>query len=347
MSYSKITSDGKDLAYRFAPPQTDLDRTGKKTPIDERGYGPKFPEELSRFTSTVYYYWWEFLRLNADYIECCAREGQYDDKDPRHLHLRELYKDFGDVRDAYQGASTDDNFKEWWIRRGWLLFVEPNQQPDVKIQTRPFSDIHDHGDRIYLSMQRDMDPKALVKELKSYLHELHQQEPLGRDQHSKALYQPRHHKLIALAKYLAIKKAQIKHLNENNKRPTNEELMDLAGIEFMGNDHLFLNPDGTSYKHSGKRKAGAEAINAADNIIRYVAYGLFPITKSDYQFDQLSITSKLMYLPRASHYLRFSDKWLSAIGRQDKWFADLHESRRNIRQSLEHRLAGRNTGNTD
>lgn len=336
MSYSKITSDGKDLVYRFAPPQTDLDRTGKKKPIDERGYGPKFPEELSQFTSSVYYYWWAFLRLSPEYIKCCEQEGRYDDDDPKHLHLRELYKDFGDVRD--NAGSTDESFRRWWIARGWLLFVEPNEVPDAKIQNRPFSDIHDRGDRIYISMQRDMEPKALLKQLNEYLNQLPNEQQVAIGNKSRALYQPRHHKLTALAKYLAIKQAQLKHLNEHGELPTHERLMDLAGIDFSGKDDVFLRPNGKSYKASGKRKAGSELVNAADNIIKYIVYGRFPITVPDHEFDVLDEIGKLRDLPKTSSYLRFSSSWLGQIKRSEKDFSDLVPVRQDIRPSL-HEIA--------
>lgn len=324
--------------YRFAPPQTNLDRTGKKKPIDERGYGPKFPDALSQFTSSVYYYWWEFLRLSPDYLDCCKRNGLYPDNDPKHLHLRELYKDFGNIHEY--SVSPDESFRLWWISRGWLLFTEPNEEPDAKIQTKPFSDHDDTGDRIYISMQRDMDPKLLHKQVKDYLNQLASEQAGASSNKSKALYQPRHHKLTALAKYLAIKKAQIKYLNENGKLPTNEQLIDLAGVVFAGSDDVFIRPEGQSYKSGGKRKAGSEGIIAADNIIKYVVYGRFPVTEVDQDFDAMNEFGKLRYFPKTSSYLRFSSSWLRKIDRFGKDFSDLSPVRQDVRPPL-HEIAAR------
>ena len=63
-----------------------------------------------------YYWWWEYLRRNQDYLDCCANEGRG--------RLADLYKDFGDVRDK--------EFRVWWQedRRGARLFGE--QQLEVK-----------------------------------------------------------------------------------------------------------------------------------------------------------------------------------------------------------------------
>jgi hypothetical protein len=310
VSYSKRTSSGGDLIYRFAPPQTELDRAGKKVPLTERASGPKFPAELSRFTASVYYYWWEFLRLNDDYMTCCNKRGDVDDP-----HLRRLYDDFGDVGDMEPDASADVNFKLWWMKRGWVLFVEPDLEPDVKKQTSPFRDADDHGDRIYISMQRDIDPAKAAKEVKEYLKALNLENQVGRNT-SRALYQPRHHKLTALSKYLTTKKAELKYLKENRSKPANSTLADLAGLNYVGKDSPRLNKNGKLVKEEAQRKVGAEAITAANNIIKHVIYGRFPITETDTEFDDLSSDEKSDAFPREPHYLRFSDQWLSAIGKR-------------------------------
>ena len=57
-----------------------------------------------------YYWWWQYLRRNKNYLECCERGGKGK--------LAKLYKDFGDVR--------DDDFRVWWMKeqRGARLFSE-------------------------------------------------------------------------------------------------------------------------------------------------------------------------------------------------------------------------------
>lgn len=55
-----------------------------------------------------YFWWWEFLRRNEAYAECCRDGGQGP--------LAALFKDFGVV--------SNDSFKDWWDARGYHLFAE-------------------------------------------------------------------------------------------------------------------------------------------------------------------------------------------------------------------------------
>jgi hypothetical protein len=89
---------------------------------------PKFgtknkPAPKGAWRNTVYYWWWEYLRRNAEYIECCESDGKGK--------LSKLYADFGDVR--------GDDFKAWWtfkidgVDRGAYLFAEPSVESSVKV----------------------------------------------------------------------------------------------------------------------------------------------------------------------------------------------------------------------
>ena len=74
-------------------------------PIFGRG---KKPLGLSYQQRSPYYWWWEFLRRNRDYADCCVAGGTGA--------LAGLYADFGVV--------SNDNFKEWWTEYGFRLFAE-------------------------------------------------------------------------------------------------------------------------------------------------------------------------------------------------------------------------------
>jgi hypothetical protein len=69
--------------------------------------------------NSVYYYWWEFLRRNADYLACCESGGRGP--------LATLFEDFGDVR--------GESFKDWWQEggRGVRLFAEPVVDRSVEV----------------------------------------------------------------------------------------------------------------------------------------------------------------------------------------------------------------------
>lgn len=61
-----------------------------------------------------YYWWWEYLKRNQDYLGCCASGG--------NGRLTDLYRDFGDVREK--------DFREWWLedQRGARLFGEKQRE---------------------------------------------------------------------------------------------------------------------------------------------------------------------------------------------------------------------------
>ena len=79
-------------------------------------------------TESPYYWWFMFLRLNADYKATCQSNGvgKYAD----------IYKDLGDVHSL--------NFKQWWTDKAYL-FAEPKKGYRMKVATditeiAPFDD---------------------------------------------------------------------------------------------------------------------------------------------------------------------------------------------------------------
>ena len=81
------------------------------------------PASKSAWQNTVYYWWWAYLKRNADYLACCEAGGAGK--------LASLYTDFGEVR--------GDDFKAWWTfkvngeDRGAYLFAEPSVESSVKV----------------------------------------------------------------------------------------------------------------------------------------------------------------------------------------------------------------------
>jgi hypothetical protein len=79
-------------------------------------------------TDSPYYWWFMFLRLNADYKATCEANGTGKCAD--------LYKDFGDVYGV--------NFKQWWTDKAYL-FSEPKKGYRMKVakditEIAPFDD---------------------------------------------------------------------------------------------------------------------------------------------------------------------------------------------------------------
>ena len=85
------------MRARFLAPYPLFGRSNDRRPLSYQQRSP-------------FYWWWAYLRLNADYLKCCANDGKGK--------LASLYADFGDVR--------DDDFKNWWTAeaRGVELFCE-------------------------------------------------------------------------------------------------------------------------------------------------------------------------------------------------------------------------------
>jgi hypothetical protein len=78
--------------------------------------------------SSPYYWWYMFLRLNADYKKTCASKGSGK--------YKEIYKDLGNVHSV--------NFKEWW-NTNVHLFAEPKKGYKMKVaknlsEIAPFDD---------------------------------------------------------------------------------------------------------------------------------------------------------------------------------------------------------------
>ena len=79
-------------------------------------FGTKLrPKPKTAWESSVYYWWWAYLRQNEKYLECCKSGGKGE--------LAALYAKFSDVR--------GDDFRTWWkepvegVERGAYLFAEP------------------------------------------------------------------------------------------------------------------------------------------------------------------------------------------------------------------------------
>jgi hypothetical protein len=87
---------------------------------------------------SVYYYWWEFLRLNPAYKKTCEQQGKGK--------YASLYVDFGDVH--------AEGFKTWWSAgdRGAKLFAEAQIPTTVTLMSPSQA----------ASIGSDIDPAPLI-----------------------------------------------------------------------------------------------------------------------------------------------------------------------------------------
>jgi hypothetical protein len=125
------------------PPRPEQDETSP-----DKKAKPPYPGAKS-YQCSVYYYWWEFLRLNQDY-----RERRFEP----NSKMAEVFQDFGDVH--------NDDFVQWWIDTGRNLFRDPRQSVMI-IDGREVG--QSPADYVYLAIPRIGDFKRVLTEIDNML----------------------------------------------------------------------------------------------------------------------------------------------------------------------------------
>jgi len=118
----------------------------------------KSPKSVSHWQGSVYYWWWAYLRKNADYIACCEAGGIGA--------MSALYQDFGDVR--------GDDFKAWWSEgsRAIRLFAEPAAE-DVVRELAEGEVAPDQEDALTLVFPLNMPKRYLQRRFNELLKKYH------------------------------------------------------------------------------------------------------------------------------------------------------------------------------
>ena len=96
------------LYYQYAPPVFQADDEDLTADTNVK---PPF-KDASGWMCSVYYYWWEFLRLDANYMQRSETQAASGNQ---------VMQDFG-YPDAFGG------FEGWWRRVGRHLFCEPYER---------------------------------------------------------------------------------------------------------------------------------------------------------------------------------------------------------------------------
>jgi hypothetical protein len=133
-------------------------------PYKSPRFGTKHrPAPIGAWRNTVYYWWWAYLKRNADYIACCDSGGKGK--------LAKLYSDFGDVR--------EDDFKAWWTfkvdgeARGAYLFAEPSVESSVKVLSTS-EKAPNASEVLTVSLPLTFPKRFLERRFKELLAEAHQ-----------------------------------------------------------------------------------------------------------------------------------------------------------------------------
>lgn len=241
--YEKQLLNRKVRYFRYAPPMTRLDDTTD----DDRPKPPFSGAPL--YMCSVYYYWWAFLRLNADYMQTCEAGGTGQ--------CAELYTDFGDVR--------PDNFLQWWIHTGRDLFAEPAD--DVITVVTDADQLNSDKNRVVLSIPVTGDMDRTLAELRKLLQPIYQNHRTNltrksqakREPHTKPVLSSLHNQLTLWQAYLA------------NPKATNPELAQIAKSGALTEER---NKE-DKYDHATGSSV-SRTLALAEKIIANVGLGRFP-----------------------------------------------------------------------
>ena len=120
----------------------------------------KNPKTSSHWNVSVYYWWYEYLKRNADYRKTCASNGKGK--------CSKVFEHFGDV--------TKQGFKEWWSDddRGARLFAEP---PTPTIRVVSPEDVEEGGfqreNTLILEVPLDLPINYLVRNFREVVSKRH------------------------------------------------------------------------------------------------------------------------------------------------------------------------------
>jgi len=247
----------------FSAPTPSFGRTNSRLSI---GYQERSP----------YYWWWQYLRRNANYIACCERGGKGK--------FSKLYADFGDVR--------EDNFHKWWTegQRGVALFAE--QPLTVKFgelkQAIDWQPHWDGEDVMVIAAPLTMSKRALKGAFAKLLDKRHKGNKSGRPSLAKlktfstARYTLEHNYTInGLMNALAVYELWV----ENQSKPKTEQLKlwELGKVLKINKEAI---KDAES-KHTADRLIGRNILAAtvsryvkqAKSMIENTGEGKFPVFK--------------------------------------------------------------------
>jgi hypothetical protein len=210
------------------------------------------------FKNSVYYFWYEFLKRNENYKECCRQGGLGA--------MADLYADFGDVFEM--------DFKSWWQEndRGARLFAEA-PLPSVR-QIKEADDLEVSDRMLTVSLPLELPRKFLEAELKKLLDKHHKGERGVRtNKESTALYPVvGHFDMTNLSKCLTV-------FDLRKERP-DLKLWQLCQEARVGSRENYIKEGQKDLSAANKKIVLANSvkryIKAADAMVANVGLGKFP-----------------------------------------------------------------------
>ena len=125
-------------------------------------------EELRKARNGWYGIWYQCLRLSEEYVHCCDNHGKG--------RLRNLYLDFGDVRQP---------FPVWWTKTGRYVFAERKEVADVVVYKdhRDLEDIRTLRGKLLIEVPLNIRLSTVVRKVNKILKEAYEgREVIPREQ---------------------------------------------------------------------------------------------------------------------------------------------------------------------
>ena len=108
------------------------------------------------YENSIYYYWFEFLKLNEKYIVACKNKGR---------GMKNIYENFGDIRNKI--------LKQWWnekykgTTRGVYLFASTNPFNQlIKIKSQNQYNQINQSDYTVIAVPNSIDKKFAIEQVR-------------------------------------------------------------------------------------------------------------------------------------------------------------------------------------
>lgn len=260
--YEYRSEGNKPRFFIYAPPLL-----GKRPSKRSSSPFPPF-NNAPTWKTSVYYYWWEYLRRSETYKKTCEAKGKGK--------LSELYADFGNVFEEKE--TEQETFWTWWKEHAHL-FWEPSARKLERVSelTSPVED-----DELVLRIPLELRGTHIINNIRRLLRENAEQVKKARGS-SRAKYPVQTRVgLNRLHRYLEAYDAK-----KANPKMSNHKIADLIGIEVAQEvDGLTIDMlkqekmDYTGLEYilnRRKTQAVGSLLKAANEYISNVEKGLFPL----------------------------------------------------------------------
>jgi hypothetical protein len=253
---------------------------------------------------SVLRWWWEYLKLSKDYWLLCqiCGQGRPETTDKR---LARVFNAFGNIH--------AQDFDEWWVNTGHLLFAEVDGPAEVRLHRpgRPLTPQNNWGS-LLVEIPLSLSKKTITKRIHEILQEHGDQRPDSWLCASKAEFPVNPvrfrvptlkvtHMVYCLHQNRIVRPRKI--LGDDFEVPDIFEIGKMSGV-CHGNTRLGHETDLNAAKKNRVRATIGRYIARANLLIQNVEIGTFPVFKP-------VETQKRFTVKQLKHFQQFDEEWLS------------------------------------